>query len=318
MGLFGFGRKRHKKDDEAAKAEETKDEELDQTEDEDAEAEEAEDSEAGDADENDAEDEAEDSEEDEDDSEDDDSDDDDDDSDDEDEYSDTYDDLEPGPWDYDADDVDPDFNDKYISFGSMFLPIVDGMTIRARRHPQLGIQSITISWGKSSLEVVPYAAPKTMGLWGDVSDELLESTDGATVSEGRFGDEVILPVTVNGKTMTTRVVGVDGPRWMLRGIFSGPAADIEKDSEERTVLEDYFSHIIVRRGSEPMAPQDILQILPPKTGAQRRAEAKAAADAAKKKASQAPKNDTDVPQNYDVEHKVQTTMRRGPMFSEMR
>ena len=200
----------------------------------------------------------------------------------------------------------------------MFLPLVEGLTIRAKRSqdPQSPspLESITVQLGDGAIEIVPFAAPKTLGLWDDMSDELLDANKSAKVQEGRFGDEVMLPVAVKGKTMMTRIVGVDGPRWLLRGIFTGDAADGESDNKK--ALEDYFAQIIVRRGDAPLAPRDIIPILPPKTAAQRRADAAAAAKAAKKKSEI--KDDTDVPQSYDQSHKVQTTLRRGPMFSEMR
>lgn len=303
MGLFGFGKKKHKASDEDAAAQES-----DETQAKDADSTEAEDAQAADAAEA-AADEAQDAAADEDVAAEADADD----ADDADDI-----DLTQGPWDYDDEGIDPDDDDRYISFGSMFLPLVEGLTIRAKRSqdPQSPspLESITVQLGDGAIEIVPFAAPKTLGLWDDMSDELLDANKSAKVQEGRFGDEVMLPVAVKGKTMMTRIVGVDGPRWLLRGIFTGDAADGESDNKK--ALEDYFAQIIVRRGDAPLAPRDIIPILPPKTAAQRRADAAAAAKAAKKKSEI--KDDTDVPQSYDQSHKVQTTLRRGPMFSEMR
>lgn len=300
MGLFGFGKKKHKASDEDAAAQES-----DETQAKDADSTEAEDAQAADAVEAPA-DEAQDAAADEDVAAEADAD----------EAGDI--DLTQGPWDYDDEGIDPDDDDRYISFGSMFLPLVEGLTIRAKRSqdPQSPspLESITVQLGDGAIEIVPFAAPKTLGLWDDMSDELLDANKSAKVQEGRFGDEVMLPVAVKGKTMMTRIVGVDGPRWLLRGIFTGDAADGESDNKK--ALEDYFAQIIVRRGDAPLAPRDIIPILPPKTAAQRRADAAAAAKAAKKKSEI--KDDTDVPQSYDQSHKVQTTLRRGPMFSEMR
>ncbi len=300
MGLFGFGKKKHKASDEDAAAQES-----DETQAKDADSTEAEDVQAADAVEAPA-DEAQDAAADEDVAAEADAD----------EAGDI--DLTQGPWDYDDEGIDPDDDDRYISFGSMFLPLVEGLTIRAKRSqdPQSPspLESITVQLGDGAIEIVPFAAPKTLGLWDDMSDELLDANKSAKVQEGRFGDEVMLPVAVKGKTMMTRIVGVDGPRWLLRGIFTGDAADGESDNKK--ALEDYFAQIIVRRGDAPLAPRDIIPILPPKTAAQRRADAAAAAKAAKKKSEI--KDDTDVPQSYDQSHKVQTTLRRGPMFSEMR
>ena len=42
----------------------------------------------------------------------------------------------------------------------------------------------------------------------------------AKETDGVFGTELTLPVVVKGgRKVVTRIVGVDGPRWMLRGIL---------------------------------------------------------------------------------------------------
>jgi hypothetical protein len=67
------------------------------------------------------------------------------------------------------------------------------------------------------------------------------------------------------------VVGVDGPRWLLRGTVLGRAA-IEPDAAAQ--LEDSFRRVIVVRGSEPMAPREPLGLTLP-AGAQPPPEAEA-------------------------------------------
>jgi hypothetical protein len=58
-----------------------------------------------------------------------------------------------------------------------------------------------------------------------------------------------------------RFVGVDGPRWFLRGVFGGEAA---LDREAAAGLEDLFRKIVVVRGENPMPPRDLLQLRLPK------------------------------------------------------
>ena len=58
-----------------------------------------------------------------------------------------------------------------------------------------------------------------------------------------------------------RFVGVDGPRWFLRGLFIGPAA---AGGEPARLLEEAFRPVVVVRGAHPGPPRDILELrLPP-------------------------------------------------------
>ena len=114
--------------------------------------------------------------------------------------------------------------------------------------------------------------------------------------------------------MLTRIVGVDGPRWMLRGIFSGKAAT-DPEGEEAKALNQFFADIVVERGDNPLAPRDLIPMHPPVAPAERKA-AKAAAEEAEQKTEipGKPKG----PFDSDQQVEVKTTLSRGPMFSEVR
>jgi Protein of unknown function (DUF3710) len=71
-----------------------------------------------------------------------------------------------------------------------------------------------------------------------------------------------------------RFVGFDGPRWFLRGVFSGPAAT---DAAQAQVLETVLTSIVVVRGIDPMAPRDPLQLRLPREATAAREAAEAAA-----------------------------------------
>ena len=138
---------------------------------------------------------------------------------------------------------------------------------------------------------------------------------------GVFGKELILPVKVEDKTVDTRIVGVDGTRWMLRGVFSGVAAadsagnaaagnasaDAKKASDETVLLNKWFSDIVVDRGGEPLAPRDMIPMhdvsVPRDSG-----------DGNSGEIPGRPKG----PLGADQQVEVKTTLTRGPMFSEVR
>lgn len=221
---------------------------------------------------------------------------------------------ERGPWDVEDENV-PDY-DEYLDMGSYYLPFLKGIELRvkANRATQQ-VLGTTITYGSSSVEIEAFAAPKTLGLWDDVRADLIEANKDAKEVEGVFGTELALPVTVKGgRKVLTRIVGVDGPRWMLRGIFSGKAAT-DPEGEEAKALNQFFADIVVERGDNPLAPRDLIPMHPPVAPAERKA-AKAAAEEAEQKTeiSGKPKG----PFDSDQQVEVKTTLSRGPMFSEVR
>ena len=221
---------------------------------------------------------------------------------------------ERGPWDVEDENV-PDY-DEYLDMGSYYLPFLKGIELRvkANRATQQ-VLGTTITYGSSSVEIEAFAAPKTLGLWDDVRADLIEANKDAKEVEGMFGTELALPVTVKGgRKVLTRIVGVDGPRWMLRGIFSGKAAT-DPEGEEAKALNQFFADIVVERGDDPLAPRDLIPMHPPVAPAERKA-AKAAAEEAEQKTEipGKPKG----PFDSDQQVEVKTTLSRGPMFSEVR
>lgn len=171
-----------------------------------------------------------------------------------------------GPWDYED---QPDLGAR-IDFGSLRIPAVRGMQIRVeidkRSNKAVGV---AIGFGGSSLEVKAFAAPRTEGLWEEISEDLSQSIEqqGGQVatSDGPFGKELLskLPVvTADGRqgVRPARFWGVDGPRWFLRGVVHGKAAI---DATAASALEEIFKGIVVVRGSGPMAPRELLPIKPP-------------------------------------------------------
>ena len=220
---------------------------------------------------------------------------------------------EYGPWDIDEDNA-PDF-DEYMSLGAFYIPFVRGIQLRIKaRRADNTLLGATVTIGRSSLELEAFAAPKTLGLWDDVREDLLEGNANAKEVPGIFGAEIELPVKLdNGKVHTTRIVGVDGPRWMLRGIFSGPAAEDPK-SPEAEILNRFFSDIVVDRGEEPLAPRDLIPMAPPLTPNERRERDAAQQDG---EGAQLP-GKPEGPFNSDQETETKTTLSRGPMFSELR
>jgi hypothetical protein len=63
-----------------------------------------------------------------------------------------------------------------------------------------------------------------------------------------------------GQMRLARFIGVDGPRWFLRGVIAGEAA---ADPTAAAKVEDLFRSIVVVRGNTPMPPRDLIPLRMP-------------------------------------------------------
>lgn len=164
-----------------------------------------------------------------------------------------------GPWDL-ADLPDGDETPR-VDLGGLHLPIPEGVELRVEMAEDVLIAAALVD-GNSQLMVHAFAAPKSSGIWDEVRDEiagsLRESGGSAEASTGPFGHELRARIPdESGGTQPARFLGVDGPRWFLRGLLSGPAAT---DPAQARRLEGVFRGIVVHRGGDAMAPRDPLPL----------------------------------------------------------
>lgn len=170
--------------------------------------------------------------------------------------------LEDGPYD----EASAPEEDR-IDLGGLQVPAIDGMELRMEVDQRSGaVTGANLVIGGSSLQVQAFAAPKSRGLWEEVRTSLRDSVvkQGGTAETrpGVFGTELItrLPVKrTDGRTgyRPARFIGIDGPRWFLRAILTGKALG---DREQSQHFETLISRLVVARGSEAMAPQELLPL----------------------------------------------------------
>ena len=187
--------------------------------------------------------------------------------------------LTDGPWD-EADA--PDDGLARVDLGALRVPAIAGMELRVDVNAQQQVVGASLRSGESMLQLSVFAAPRAGGLWDDVRVELARSASGQGASlrevQGPFGTELAGTVLVPGPAQPgrpgpgapvrrpARFLGVDGPRWFLRGMLSGPAA---ADPAEVTALEEAFREVVVVRGTAPMPVRDPLPLtLPPQAAEQ--------------------------------------------------
>lgn len=170
--------------------------------------------------------------------------------------------LEDGP--YDAADAP---EEDRIDLGGLQIPTVEGMELRMEVDQRSdAVTGANLVMQGSSLQVQAFAAPKSSGLWDQVRTSLRDSvvSQGGTAEtrDGVFGTELItrLPVKrADGRTAyrPARFIGVDGPRWFLRAILTGKALG---DPELARSVETLVSRLVVVRGTEAMAPQELIPL----------------------------------------------------------
>ncbi|MBL7493110.1 DUF3710 domain-containing protein [Frankia sp. AgB1.9] len=155
-----------------------------------------------------------------------------------------------------------------LDVGALRVPALEGVQIQFQVEEATGRpMSVVIADGQSAMELAVFAAPKTRGLWEDVRAEIveqLESTGGAPRTvDGRHGRELelALPTPVPGQLVPGRMIGVDGPRWFVRAVMTGPGA---MDPREAPLLEETLRRLVVVRGDEAMPVRDPLPLKLPK------------------------------------------------------
>lgn len=161
----------------------------------------------------------------------------------------------------------------YVDLGGIKVAPREGLQMRLDVDDrQKRVVAVTLTFGASAMQVQAYSAPKSLGLWHQIRSDIAKQVggQGAKTSEdaGTLGPELVvvtqLPEAQGGGERTIRFVGVDGPRWVLRGAVMGEAAT---DAAAREQIFELFRDLVVVRGDQPMPPNELLPLKVP-AGAQ--------------------------------------------------
>lgn len=151
----------------------------------------------------------------------------------------------------------PDDGLERLDLGSVRVPVPEGGQLQVEVDPSGPVRAVHLVTSVGRLTISAFAAPRSKGLWGEVSSELAEQLrrDGASVrtEQGYWGPELV----GDSQKAALRFVGVDGPRWLLRGVAAGPP---ESAQECAKLLYDVISDAVVIRGEEPMPVRTPLPI----------------------------------------------------------
>lgn len=158
----------------------------------------------------------------------------------------------------------------WIDLGSIKLIPREGLNLRLEvEEGSSRVVAASLDFNGSTLQIQPFSASRTSGLWSEIRDQLstqLKQQGGNVIEvDGPLGAELHASVPVMGasgelESQPARFLGVDGPRWFLRGIIAGPAALDPAQGEE---MLDIFRGLVVVRGQQPMPPRELLPLRVP-------------------------------------------------------
>jgi hypothetical protein len=171
----------------------------------------------------------------------------------------------------DVDEVDLDELGPHIDLGSLLMPpVTPGTDLQLQVDEQSGtVLAVLLVGQEGMLEVRAFAAARNGDLWSEARREIAADTArrGGTADEhdGPFGTELHCQIPVQledgtGGVQPSRIIGCNGPRWMLRAALLGKPA-VEPDTAGP--WEDVIRQIVVRRGREAVPPGEALPLQVP-------------------------------------------------------
>jgi hypothetical protein len=154
---------------------------------------------------------------------------------------------------------------RWLDLGSLRIPAVPEVEVRVQANSGGTIQQVVLVHRDSALQLGVFAAPRTEGIWDEVRAEIRNSllADGATAdeAEGEYGIELRARIRTQEGATDLRFVGVDGPRWMVRGVYQGPAAT---DPAGAGPLAACLEGLVVDRGQEAKPVREPLPLRLPR------------------------------------------------------
>ena len=171
--------------------------------------------------------------------------------------------LADGP--FDSEELPEDESER-VNLGSLLIAPEPDRELRLQVDEGSGmVQSVQIVGPDGALELRAFAAPRNGDLWDEVrpqiAAEVAQSGGTATERQGPWGPELILQVGQRGQQQQlTRMVGINGPRWMLRCQPVGAAA---QQPDESAAWEATIRHVAVHRGAHAMPVGEALPVTMP-------------------------------------------------------
>ena len=149
--------------------------------------------------------------------------------------------------------------------GALRVPVGPGLDLRVEVNDAQQVVAATLAGPEGTMQLGVFAAPRNEGIWDEVRAEIEESLNSQQGrakerAGGAFGTELTGTIPAEGGRLPVRFIGVDGPRWFLRAMLVGDAADPQKGSR----LEQALAQVVVVRGTEPLPVREAVPLQLPK------------------------------------------------------
>ena len=175
-------------------------------------------------------------------------------------------DTDSGPYDIeDAAELLEKQSEGRLDLGSVVVPMPAGGQLQVEMSPDGSPQGVHLVTDHGRITVAAYAAPKSPGQWREVIGELTTAlrADNATavaIETGPWGRELV----ASNPAADLRFIGVDGYRWMIRLVATGPVGSAAEGSPLVEAARAVLRETVVRRGTDPHPVRTPLPIALPK------------------------------------------------------
>lgn len=167
---------------------------------------------------------------------------------------------------FDSEDLASAGDAERVDLGSLLIAPTTDRELRLQVDEASGVvQSVVLAGPDGAVELRAFAAPRNGDLWSDtlpkIKADVAQSGGTATERQGPWGTELICQVGQRGGgAQVTRVVGINGPRWMLRASLLGAAAT---QPDQAQAWEDTIRRVVVHRGSHALPVGEPLPVAVP-------------------------------------------------------
>lgn len=166
---------------------------------------------------------------------------------------------------FDTSEQSRDAEQPRLDVGCLLITGQPAVEIRLELDQQRqAVIAVTFVHGRGSAQVQVFAAPRSRATWPEVAEALraqITQAGGQVSTEvGPFGDELSTVVrSPDGGTQPARLIGINGPRWLVRVTYLGAAAPVGGSP----LLEQMVRDLIIVRGTQPLAPGEQVPFRPP-------------------------------------------------------
>lgn len=168
-----------------------------------------------------------------------------------------------GPFDGDTVDIEEfdfsDFSDAVLDLSSLKIPLPKESQVQVEMGPQ-GPRMIHIVTRYGRITPVAFAAPRSESMWRESTVEIREGMREQglqpRIEQGPWGREVV----ADNEGGQVRIIGIDGPRWLLRFTTAAPAEHAENLAE---LSREIAARTFVYRGENAILAGSSLPVVLP-------------------------------------------------------